>query len=115
MNAILKIFLLTLSVFIIGCASTEPLGKPNAIFLPPPASLLIYCDSVKPPNRIQYPFYSPQKKEEVLTDMVMQLQKSLFLCQQQIFGINLWVDKMTAGSDFLSPLAIKKELEKNTQ
>lgn len=93
---IMEIILLTMVLAIAGCASKPQervVVKVDTKIVKIPESLLTPCEVTAPPEKSSYLALSEKKKEEALTNNILDLHKDLRLCNVQIKKVKEFQDK----------------------
>lgn len=94
MNRIILAFLF--AFFITGCASVKEPQKiitTETIVISPPSELTRNCEVPVPFTKEEYLNASKDKKEEMLTQLIVDQYSSIGDCNVRIKGLRSWIEK----------------------
>lgn len=88
MNLNIKTMVLLSSILLTGCETL--MKKQEVILITPPDNLLMECESVAPPDKIEYMSSNLKKREEYLTDYAIKQNGVINKCNNTIVELREW-------------------------
>ena len=84
----MKLILLVISFSLSACDTM--MKKQEVILITPPDNLLVECESVSPPDKIEYMTSNLKKREEYLTDYAIKQNGVINKCNNTIVELREW-------------------------